>query len=62
MKDRLWSYFLLIFLGGEPEVVVEAMEAPLLGLVWGAEVIAWRFMGGILIGDSSVYFLGSGRR
>jgi hypothetical protein len=57
MKDLLWSYFLLIFLGGDPEVVVDAID-----VAAGGEVIECKFRGGILIGDSSLYFLGSGRR
>jgi hypothetical protein len=63
-KDRLGSYFTLIFLGGEPEVVVEAIDPAAMGWDgrWGLLVMACKLIGGILMGDYSEYFFGSGRR
>lgn len=65
IKDRLWSHFFCNFLGGEPEVVVEANDpigVGMKGVGWLLWVIVCRFIGGIFIGDYSECFFGYGRR
>ena len=63
-KDRLCSYFLLIFFREEPGVLVEATDNA--GAGWHEEWkfygIACKLIGGIFIGDYSEYFFGSERR